>query len=50
MATVLLRNPTEGRAYYDRTKASGKTSMEAMRRLKRRLADIVSRHMVAGRC
>jgi transposase len=31
MATVQLRNPTEGRAYYDRKKASGKTSMEAMR-------------------
>src|SRR3954467_5942795 len=41
MATVQLRNPTEGRAYYDRKKASGKTSMEAMRRLKRRLSDIV---------
>ena len=31
MATVRLRNPTEGRAYYDRKKASGKTSMEALR-------------------
>ncbi len=31
MATVQLRNPTEGRAYYDRKKASGKTSMEVMR-------------------
>ena len=31
MATVQLRNPTEGRAYYDRKKAAGKTSMEAMR-------------------
>ena len=28
MATVQLRNPTEGRVYYDRKKASGKTSME----------------------
>ncbi len=46
MATVQLRNPTEGRAYYDRKKASGKTSMEAMRCLKRRLSDIVYRHMV----
>jgi transposase len=34
MATVQLRNPTEGRAYYDRTKARGKTSNEAMRCLK----------------
>jgi transposase len=46
MATVQLRNPTEGRAYYDRKKASGKTSMEAMRCLKRRLSDIVYRAMV----
>ncbi|WP_433281766.1 hypothetical protein [Micromonospora sp. CA-244673] len=39
-------HPTEGRAYFDRKKASGKTSMEAMRALKRRLFDIVYRHMV----
>ena len=46
MATVQLRNPTEGRAYYDRRKADGKTSMEAMRALKRRLSNIVYRTMV----
>jgi transposase len=46
MATVQLRNRTEGRAYYDRKKAAGKTSMEAMRCLKRRLSDIVYRHML----
>jgi len=46
MATVQLRNRTEGRAYYDRKKAAGKTSMEAMRCLKRRLSDIVYRHLV----
>ena len=46
MATVQLRNPTEGRAYYDRKKAAGKTSMEAMRCLKRRLSDIVYRTML----
>jgi transposase len=46
MATVQLRNPTEGRAYYDRKKAAGKTSMEAMRCVKRRLSDIVYRHML----
>jgi hypothetical protein len=46
MATVQLRNPTEGRAYFDRKKADGKTSNEAMRALKRRLSDIVYRHMV----
>jgi transposase len=46
MATVQLRNPGPGRTYYDRRKAEGKTSMEAMRALKRRLSDIVYRHLV----
>ena len=46
MATVQLRNPTEGRAYFDRSKARGKTSNESMRLLKRRLSDIVYRTMV----
>jgi transposase len=41
MATVQLRNPTEGRAYYDRRTTEGKTSMEAVRALKRRLSNIV---------
>lgn len=47
MAIVQLRTPTEGRDYYDRKKASGKGSMEAMRCLKRRLSDIVFRTMLA---
>lgn len=46
MATVQLRNPTEGRDYFDRTRARGKTSNEAMRCIKRRLSDIVFRTMV----
>lgn len=46
MATVQLRNPTEGRAYYDRRKADGKTSMEAMRALKRGLSNIVYKTML----
>jgi transposase len=46
MATVQLRNPTEGRAYYDRRKAEGKTSLEAMRALKRRLSNIVYKAML----
>jgi transposase len=46
MATVQLRNPTEGRAYFDRKKAAGKTSMEAMRALKRRLSDVVYRQIL----
>jgi hypothetical protein len=46
MATVQLRNATTGRAYYDRRKTDGKTSMEAMRALKRRLSDVVYRTML----
>jgi transposase len=46
MATVQLRNDTEGRAYFDRRKAEGKTSMEAMRALKRRLSNIVFKTML----
>lgn len=46
MATVQLRNPGPGRDYFDRKKAAGKTSMEAMRCLKRRLSDLVYRHML----
>ena len=46
MATVQLRNQTEGRAYFDRKKAAGKSSMEAMRCLKRRLSDTVYRTML----
>ncbi|MGH8880945.1 MAG: IS110 family transposase [Stackebrandtia sp.] len=47
MAVVQLRNPTPGRAYYDTRRASGKTSMEAMRCLKRRLSNVVFAQMVA---
>ncbi|MBS2937721.1 IS110 family transposase [Nocardioides sp. J2M5] len=46
MARVQLRNPTEGRAYYDRKKAAGKAPMEAMRCVKRRLSDIVYQTML----
>jgi transposase len=46
MAVVQLRNPTEGRAYYDRKVAAGKTPREAMRALKRRLSDIVYHQMI----
>jgi len=46
MATVQLRNTTDGRAYYDRKKATGKRSMEAMRCLKRKLSDTVYRTML----
>jgi transposase len=46
MARVQLRNPTEGRSYYDRKKADGKAPMEAMRCVKRRLSDIVFQTML----
>ena len=46
MATVQLPNPGIGRDYFDRKKAAGKTSMEAMRCLKRRLSDVVFRTML----
>jgi transposase len=47
VAVVQLRNPTEGRAYYDRKVTAGKTPMEAMRALKRRLSDVVYHQMIA---
>ena len=47
MATVQLRTrTTQGRVYYDRKVADGKTPNEAMRCLKRRLSDIVYRTML----
>jgi transposase len=46
MAVVQLRHDTEGRAYYRRKVAAGKTHMEAMRCLKRRLSDLVYKQMV----
>ena len=46
-AIVQLRNDTEGRAYYRRKLAAGKTPMEALRCLKRRLSDVIFRRMVA---
>jgi len=49
MAVVQLRNPTQGRAYYDRKKTTGKTSMKAMRCLKRRLSDQVYKTMLNDR-
>ncbi|GAB2630346.1 IS110 family RNA-guided transposase [Nocardia goodfellowii] len=47
MAIVQLRNHTAGRVYYDARKAGGKTSMEAMRALKRRLSNVVYTRMLA---
>ena len=47
MAVVQLRHrDSEGRAYYDRKVAAGKTPNEAMRCLKRRLSDLVYKTML----
>ena len=47
MAIVQVRHDTVGRAYYRRLLARGKTPMEALRILKRRLSDVVYRQLVA---
>ena len=46
-ATTQIRLDTEGRAYYRRKLADGKSRMEAMRCLKRRISDAVYRQLVA---
>ena len=44
---VQIRHDTPGRAYYRRKLAEGKTPLEAMRCLRRRLSDVVYRQLVA---
>ena len=44
-AICQLRYPSEGRTYYDRKIAEGKTSKEAVRALKRRISDRVYWHL-----
>ena len=46
-AIVQIRHDTEGRAYYRRKLADGKTPMEALRCLKRRLSDVIYRRLIA---
>lgn len=46
MAGVQIRRPSPGRDYYERKKADGKTPMEAMRCVKRRLSDMVYQQML----
>jgi transposase len=46
MAITQIRQNTPGRAYYLRKRASGKNHNEAMRCLKRRLADTVYRQLL----
>jgi transposase len=45
VAITQIRADTEGRAYYDRKRAEGKTKREALRCLKRRLSDVVYKYM-----
>jgi transposase len=45
-AIAQIRHNTPGRAYYRRKLAQGKTSLEALRCLKRRLSDLVYRQLV----
>ena len=46
MAVVQLRHDTPGRAYYRRRLAEGKTTMEALRALKRHLSDVIYKQMI----
>ncbi len=46
-AATQVRLDTPGRAYYRRKLAAGKTRMEAMRCLKRRISDAVYRQLIA---
>ena len=46
IAICQLRHPnTEGRIFYERKRQEGKTPKEAIRALKRRLSDVVYRHL-----
>ena len=45
MALSQIRSDSPGRSYYQRQRAAGKSHKEAMRCLKRRLADVVYRTM-----
>jgi transposase len=47
MALAQIRYDGPGRSYYQRKRASGKSHKEAMRCLKRRLADVVYRTMIS---
>ena len=46
-AVTQIRYDTAGRVYYDRKLGEGKTKKEALRALKRRLSNLVYRHLVA---
>ena len=46
-AVTQIRYPTPGRVYYDRKLEEGKTKKKALRALKRRISNVVYRHLVA---
>ncbi len=46
-AVCQLRYDTQGRTYYDRKITEGKSSKDAIRALKRRISDVVYRHLIA---
>ncbi len=46
-AVTQLRYPSQGRDYYQRKLAEGKTTKEAIRALKRRISDVVYRRLLA---
>jgi hypothetical protein len=45
--TQLRHAHSPGRAFYDRKRAEGQTSKTAIRALKRRISNVVYRHLVA---
>ena len=46
-AITQLRNPCQGRQYYDRKRAEGKNAKEAIRALKRQISNVVYRALIA---
>ena len=47
VAITQLRYPCEGREYYDRKRAEGKNTKEAIRALKRQLSNVIYRTLIA---
>ena len=46
MAVAQIRHPSEGRRYFERKVAEGKSNKEALRSLKRQLSNVVYSHLV----
>lgn len=46
IAVVQIRHPSEGRRYFDRKVAEGKSNKEALRALKRQISNVVYSHLV----